>query len=389
MLRSSARPGNRRLANTSLVAVVLVTVLFAAALRNAYADEPARVAVALFPVAQGNPFRDVIAPRTLPHTAVFDTLTRMTSAGELVPQLAVSWHAPDPHTWVFKIRADAVFSNGRPLTAGTIVDVLELLGEPEASGYSIVRDLRAIRSAEAPDPETLVIATHYPDLMLPRSLSGLRIPEPDHWRRLGAAEFARHPIGSGPYRVEDWTPNRIRLVPWKGAWRPAQTPVELLLIPDQAARVQALLSAAVDVAVGVGPDDDAAVAAVGGRTHVQLGARVLTLAFVTVVDSPLQDSRVRRALNFAVNRPLIVDAILASATVPASQAIPRQAFGYDPELSPYPYDPDRARQLLAEAGYADGFAMTATVAVGAGAGDEAFFSGDCPRSPARRGPVAT
>ena len=72
------------------------------------------------------------------------------------------------------------------------------------------------------------------------------------------------------------------------------------------------------------------------------------LAFITVKESPLQDSRVRRALNFAVNRPLIVATILRGATVPASQAIPRQAFGYDPALSPYPYDPAAAKALLAK-----------------------------------------
>jgi len=369
----SAHSSGRRLANKSALAAALVLFLASWQLPVAYSEAPIRVAVALFPVAQGNPFRDVVAPRTLPHTALFDTLTRMTAAGELVPQLAVSWHAQDPLTWVFKLRTGVKFSNGRPLTATTIVEVLELLQAPEAAAYSIMRELRAVKQAQAIDAETLVITTHYPDLMLPRSLSGLRIPEPAHWRRLGAVGFAQQPVGSGPFTVEEWSPSRIRLAPWAGAWRPAVTSVEALLIPDQAARLQALLSGAVEVAVGVGPDDEVSVANVGGRSHVQVGARVLTLAFVTVADSPLQDSRVRRALNFAVNRGLIVETILGSATVPASQAIPRQAFGYDPELSAYPFDPDKARALLTEAGFPDGFEITASVAVGGGAGDEAFF----------------
>jgi peptide/nickel transport system substrate-binding protein len=369
----SAHLNRRRLANNSVVAAALVVFLASWQPVVAYSQAPIRVAVALFPVAQGNPFRDVIAPRTLPHTAVFDTLTRMTAAGELVPQLAVSWQAQDPLTWVFKLRAGVEFSNGQPLTATTIVEVIELLRAPEAAAYSVIRELRSVKKAQAVDAQTLVITTHFPDLMLARSLSGLRIPEPAHWRRLGAVGFAQHPIGSGSFKVDEWSPSRIRLAPWAGAWRPAASSVEVLLIPDEAARLQAFLSGAVDIAVGVGPEDEVSVASVGGRSHIQVGARVMTLAFVTVAESPLQDSRVRRALNFAVNRPLIVETILGSATVPASQAIPRQAFGYDPELSPYPFDPEKARTLLAEAGFADGFEITATVAVGGGAGDEAFF----------------
>ena len=340
---------------------------------GAVAGEPVRVAVALFPVAQAHPFRDVVPPRTLPLTALYDTLTRMTSDGVLVPQLAREWQAEDPHTWIFQLRTDATFSSGRPVTAAAVADVLKILLEPGAESYSIIRDLGALKAAKARDTHTLEVTTHYPDLMLPRVLSGLRIPDPQVWREQGAVDFSRQPVGSGAFVVEEWTANRILLQPRQGSWRSAHSAIEVLLIPDEASRLQALLSGAVDVAVGVGPDDATLVASQGGTTHVEIAARVITLAFVTVRDSPLQDPRVRRALNFAVNRELIVQAVLGGATVPASQAIPRKAFGYDPGLQPYDYDPGKARALLAEAGFADGFALTATVAVGSGAADEAFY----------------
>lgn len=362
-----------RLANTAPSAWLVAILLACLCLKAVAGEQPIRIGVAVFPLAQGNPFRDVIAPRTLPETALFDTLTRMTSAGELQPQLALSWHAEDPLTWVFELRPNVRFSNGKTFSAASMVAVLELLQAPSAAGFSIRRELLSIKQAVAIDAHTLKITTHYPDLMLPRSLSALRIPEPELWQALGAEGFAQQPVGTGPFRVKEWSANRIHLVPSEDSWRPAASAVEVVLVPDPATRVQALLSGAVDIAVGVGPDDVGAIVGRGGRSHVEVGGRVMHLAFVTVQDSPLQDARVRRALNFAVNRPLIAATILAGATVPASQAIPRQAFGYDPELEAYPYDPKVAKALLAEAGFADGFKITATVAVGSSPVDESYY----------------
>jgi peptide/nickel transport system substrate-binding protein len=373
MIQREVGPRQARVANSVWLCLIPLLLVASADAAPAVAGQPVRVGVAAFPIAQANPFRDVIAPRTLPETALFDTLTRMTSGGELEPQLALSWHAEDPLTWIFRLRRGVKFSNGKPFSAATVVAVLELLQAPTAAAYSIARELVTVKQASVLDAHTLVITTHYPDLMLPRRLSALRIPEPEHWQQLGPVGFAQQPVGTGSYQLQQWSANRIHLTPSLGAWRPAKSAVEVILIPDPATRLQALLSGAVDIAVGVGPDDTEAIASRGGTSHIEIGGRVMHLAFITVKDSPLQDSRVRRALNFAVNRPLIVATILRGATVPASQAIPRQAFGYDPALRPYPYDPAAAKALLVEAGFADGFAITASVAVGSSVVDEAYY----------------
>ncbi len=373
MVNSEVCPGLARVANSLLIGLVWLGLTAWSVAANAAGEQPIRVGVAMFPVAQANPFRDVIAPRTLPETALFDTLTRMTSGGELEPQLALAWHAKDPLNWVFELRRDVKFSNGKDFSAATVVAVLELLQEPTAIGYSITRELVSIKHATVLDRYTLSITTHFPDLMLPRRLSALRIPEPGQWRRLGPEAFAQQPVGTGSYQLAEWSANRVRLIPHRRSWRPARSAVEVLLIPDPATRLQALLSGAIDIAVGVGPDDTEAIESRGGSSHVEVGGRVMHLAFVTVQDSPLRDPRVRRALNLAVNRPLIAATILGGATVPASQAIPRQAFGYDPALKPYPYDPAAAKALLAEAGFGEGFALTASVAVGSSVVDEAYY----------------
>jgi peptide/nickel transport system substrate-binding protein len=189
----------------------------------------------------------------------------------------------------------------------------------------------------------------------------LRIPEPETWRRLGPLDFARAPVGTGPFVLERWRDGRVSLSAHRGSWRaPKVDRVEIVMIPDQAARVQALTSGAVDIAIGLTPEEEPAIAAAGARLHIHLKPETSFLAFVStkpgeVKDVPVKDIRVRRALNYAVNKQAIIDTILGGATAPASQISHPQAFGYNPDLAPYPYDPAKAKALLAEAGFPDGF----------------------------------
>lgn len=334
------------------------------------AAETLRIAVAAFPVAQGNPYFDTILPRALPASALYDSLTIMNRDGELGPGLALSWRALDELTWEFQLRPDVVFSNGEPLTPAAIIQAVAHLRTLAGNRYAVTRELSAIAEVERGETDSILIKTHRPEALLPRFLAGFRIPAPEHFARLGAQEFAQNPVGSGPFKLVDWQPTRATFERNPTAWRQASVErLEILLIPDQSVRLQALLSGAVDIALGLGPNDGEILASRGGYLEVDVGGRVMTLSFVTTVASPLQDQRVRLALNHAVNRELIVEALYAGATVPASQAIPRQAFGYDPTLQPIAYDPPRARELLREAGYPSGFALTATVSINNGAGD--------------------
>lgn len=337
---------------------------------NVCAAETLRLAVAALPVGLGNPYFDTILPRALPASALYDSLTIMDRGGELGPGLAARWQSLDELTWVFELRPDIVFSNGETLTAAAIVEALEHLKTPAGNRYAVTRELAAIERVEPGEGNAVIFKTNRPEPLLPRFLAGFRIPAPGHFAKLGAEAFAQDPVGSGPFKLVSWQPAKVTFERNPSAWRQAGVArLEILLIPDQSARLQALLSGAVDIALGLGPNDGDQLESRGGHLQVDVGGRVMTLSFVTNVESPLQDPRVRLALNHAVNRQLIVDALYGGATVPASQAIPRQAFGYDSSLEPIPYDPARARQLLAEAGYESGFALTATVSINNGAGD--------------------
>jgi peptide/nickel transport system substrate-binding protein len=128
--------------------------------------------------------------------------------------------------------------------------------------------------------------------------------------------------------------------------------------------VQALLAGRIDVAVALGPDEIGLIEDAGHRMLVAPEASMIILAFITTKDSPLQDLRVRRALNHAVDKEEIVATLLAGKAAVATQTAPGNSFGYDPAIPAYAYDPALAKKLLAEAGHEKGFAMAAEIYAG-------------------------
>jgi peptide/nickel transport system substrate-binding protein len=144
--------------------------------------------------------------------------------------------------------------------------------------------------------------------------------------------------------------------------RPHVQEIELRAVPDQTARTQGLHAGSIDIALGLAPEDRASVEAEGGRLKATLSPAIEMAAFITATPGPVQDVRVRRALNYAVNKERIIATILGGARNPAAQIANPQAIGFNPALKPYPYDPARAKALLAEAGVAHGFALPTLLA---------------------------
>jgi peptide/nickel transport system substrate-binding protein len=146
------------------------------------------------------------------------------------------------------------------------------------------------------------------------------------------------------------------------AWRKPKVPnLTVRAVPETSARLAGVQAGALDIALNMGPEDISALEDYGGRVHAYPQSGVMGLSFILVKQTPFSDARVRRAMTYAVNRQAIVDTIFAGKARMASQAGPSPAFGHDPNLKPYPYDPGKARALLAEAGYAKGFAFSAEV----------------------------
>ncbi len=364
----------RRLKHDRLNGWIVMLAQLLLPLACTHAATPLRVGVQAIPATMGNPYRNTFTPNIYTMGATFDGLTRIDEYGQLQPWLATSWENTGPLTWVLRLRESVKFSNGAPFTAEAVVSVVDYLSSEEAVREMIARELNFIDSARALDDHTVELTTNRPAPFLPRYLPILYMVEPGEWRRLGPVEFSRQPVGTGPFVMTDFSPAKIELTAFEDSWRKPQVDrVEILAIPEAVTRTQAVQSGMLDVAIGIGPEEVAAIEASGGRGMSWLAGSLWAIHFVDKAGSPFKDRRVRQAVNYAVDRNVIIEALLDGVPVPATQPAPRVALGHNPDLPPIPHDPDRASELLVEAGYPNGFKFVLEGTIGTGASDAAVY----------------
>lgn len=341
---------------------------------TAAAEKIVRIAVVAFPPGGANPRKSVSVFATYTWSPIFEALTAFDEDGTVIGELAESWRATSPLTWEFKLRSDVRFSNGRPLTAHDIVQNLDWLRTPAARGTPAARQLESVIGARALDENTVEVTTQEPNAVLPREISCLYIVDPVAWNELGEDEFARSPIGTGPFTLRGWDSAQIVYDRNAESWRtPKIDRLTLLELSELTSRTQALLSGQVDAAIGMGPEEEPLLAREGIRIHQRKAQDVISLTLVIGAGGPLDDVRVRRALNYAVDKSVITEVILQGRARAATQGTVAGNFGFDPTLEPYPYDLDKARNLMREAGYPNGFSFDAEVIVGSNAGDSAIY----------------
>ena len=343
-----------------------ITLLFSGVTKPASAEaQPLRVAVSALPSASFNPWASPNIPGVYVLAAVFDGLTRTGRDGEVRPWLAVTWENTDPLEWRFTLRDDVQFSNGRPLDASAVVAAITYLTGVDTVREILAQDLAHIESAEAADDHSVLIRLKRPDVLLPNVLSHLGVPEPTVFEQKGPDAFARNPIGTGPFQVTSLTSTQVRFEANPHAWnRPKAPSLQMMVLPEAAARVSSLLSGATEIAFAIGPDNGASIQDIGASVYTARLPAVLGLILVSTREaSPLSDPRVRQALNYAVNTDRLVETVLGSASRPSNQPAAPGVFGHNSDVEPFGYDPTRARALLTEAGFAEGFEMRAELSL--------------------------
>jgi peptide/nickel transport system substrate-binding protein len=315
------------------------------------------------------------APNNAVATHIFDSLVVNDETSRSVPGLAESWTRQDDTHWTFKLR-DVRFSDGTPFTAeDAIVSIRRATEIPSAASFRTYT--RSIKNMTAPDPHTLVVETRAPDPLLLNSIGRVRIISAK-FKDAPSAEFnaTRAAIGTGPYTIREYIPgNRLVLArndDWWGG-RTAWETVVLRVVTDDAARLAGLLANDLDIveAVTQGGDrvkNDPRLHLIRGISSrfVYLGMDQVNdvSPFIAGMDgkpldrNPLKDQRVRQALSMAINRQAIQERVMEGDAVIASQFLPKGGPGTSPNLEPTPFDPTRARALLAEAGYPRGFRLT-------------------------------
>lgn len=342
-----------------------LAVLLAAAPAEA-ADKVIRIAVGGWTPGLGNPYASMITGAIHPYIAMFDALTVLTDKGEVKPKLALSWQADNPTTWTFKLRPGISFTNGEPMNAAAVVTMIEWLKSPDGQRFFLASEVRNIESVTAPDDLTVVFKTKIPDVIFHKRISLLQLTPPKYFAQVGADGFAQKALGTGPFALRTWGRDTGRSI-WDAqptSWRAPRhlTRFEYVVLPEPARRTQALMVGEVDLAFGINLIDSDDLAAQGMKVVIGESDTVGGLTLPNNREgSPLKDVRVRQAFNYAVDRETIAKTILHGSVKPSSHGIEPGVFGHNPALAPYPYDPAKAKKLLAEAGYPNGIKLTANV----------------------------
>ena len=308
-----------------------------------------------------------------PLNAFYDGLVHWSSNMELQPALATSWEpSQDGRTWTFKLRQGVRFHDGTPFTAQAVkVTIDHLLDRDTASSRRASYTL--IREVATPDDSTVRIVTDPPTPDLPFLMAdgSARIISPTALQTHGK-DYGRNPVGTGAYRFEEWVPNdHVSGVINPDYWGPRPQVRRFVYrpIPEAAGRVVALRTGEADVVLNL-PGADVE----GLRQDANLTVNVTP--GLTIVEAeprqtkpPFTDVKVRQALNHAIDKDAIVNTIMRGLARPLNTPSVPGLWGTF-EHEPLKFDPNRARQLLAEAGFPNGIDVTLAYVSGRWAGDD-------------------
>lgn len=294
------------------------------------------------------------------YSYIFDTLVKTDDSGQLLPNLATSWRTVDPKTWEFKIRSGVKFHNGEVFDAAAAKYTIDRINDPDLKSPWRGGRLGAISGVEAPSADTLVIKTSVPSVVIPSGLTTIYMVPPKHVTQSGAVGFGKAPIGTGPFRVTEWVVDdhlTLERNPdyWGGA--PKLSKVTIRMVPEEAPRIAALQAGEAQVAFPLSPELVSSVTAKPDLKVAQvILGQSLVIAMRAVNSGPLEKKQVRQALNYAIDKQKIFSTLMQSqGRLLDGQLGGPNTYGYNPDLKAYPYDVQKAKQLLADAGYPNGF----------------------------------
>jgi peptide/nickel transport system substrate-binding protein len=350
---------------------ILAAVLSGVAALPAYAQKSADTLRIVMRDALPNidPFYNNLRTGVVMHHQGWDALVyRNPDTFKLEPLLATEWKLPDPTTIEFSLRPGVKFHDGSPFTADDVVYTINIVADP-ASRVSTPSNYNWIDKAEKTGDLSVRVKLKRPN---PAALEyfALVLPiYPKAYReKVGAEGYAKAPVGAGPYKVTKVEPGvSIDFERFEDYWagspkgKPAIKKMSVRFVPDAGTEMTELLAGRADWIWNMNPDQ---LEPVNRMPHLQsvrkesmrIGFLSLDASGRTGADNPMTKLKVRQAIWHAIDRKAIADKLVTGGSrVPPAPCFPPQ-FGCDGEMAVhYPYDPARAKQLLAEAGFANGF----------------------------------
>jgi len=290
---------------------------------------------------------------------VFEGLVRFDRHGEIVPALATDWSVSDDGlTWTFALREGVVFHDGSPFTADDVLAKFERARDPD-SGHVNQQYYAAITDVTVPDAQTIAFALSQPNRSL---LYNLARPDSIIYPAGSAGTQRSQPVGTGPFRFVRYVEgSEVRLERFDDYWNealPYLDGVTFRIIGDPNTRLAALQAGDIDlIGAAVPPEQVQLIEATPGLTTEAGTATTEITVAMNNARAPFDDLRVRQAITHAIDKDAIVQgAFFGQGTVIGTHMTPAEPYYID-LTDTYPFDPERARALLAEAGYADGLSF--------------------------------
>lgn len=353
---------------TAAVAVSAALTLNACSPGASSTASPTSVTAAVYLDAAGwDPYQADSGPSLTPLQTVYDTLLRLNTDGTYTGLLAETFGYTDPTTYELTIRDGVTFSDGTALDAAAVVTNLNRL--PEATGAGVA-SITSFQSATKVDDRTVRITLNAPDPGFQDELArnaGMMVSP----AALTSGNVAQVPVGAGAYVMDaartvagdSWTMTK-RTDYWNEVDYPFAS-ITFKVYSDATAILNAVRSGTVQISPGDSTTLSAAKTA-GLNVYTPQAPSIWGIVLSDRGGQNLKalgDVRVRQALNLAIDRKAVADAVAPGVSAPAQQWFAPATVGYDSALDgTYDYNPDRARKLLSEAGYPDGFELAVTIA---------------------------
>ncbi len=292
---------------------------------------------------------------------LYDPLVFQDDTGQIVPSLAERWEVSEDGTvWTFYLRQGVTFHNGDPFTADDVIATWEH-GKAESSSWPEKYTIAI--SVEKVDDYTVKVTTDGPKPLLLVTMHDFwNIIPKKYMDEVGVEGFMKKPVGTGPFMFEEWVKgDHITYKANPNYWNkgyPKAAELVFRFIPESATRVAALQADEVDIITRLSAEEADSLRNVPGVKVLQYQVpRIYYIAFDNIssgIGTPIENPKVRQAMNYAVDVDGILKALFAGNGKRAAGYVASSELGYG-IVPPFPYDPEKAKALLVEAGYPNGF----------------------------------
>ncbi|WP_339227188.1 glutathione ABC transporter substrate-binding protein [Oceanobacillus sp. FSL K6-2867] len=302
---------------------------------------------------------------------IFETLVTQDENMKIKPLLAESWEQIDDTTWVFKLREGIKFHDGSEFNAEAVKANIDRtldpeVGSPRAIMYNMITEVEII------DDYIVQFKTAYPFAPLPAHLAhpgGVMISKEQIEEDYAAMKngenpgtvISANPQGTGPFVYDDWQPGQfVRLLKNEDYWgEPAKLDsVTFKVVAEDLTRIAELETGDTDITNPLSPSDVSQIEATDGLSVQRQESSALSYLGFNMAKEPFNDVRVRQAISMAIDKEQIIEGIYDGIGIPAKGPIAPNVFGYNEEVAGLDFNVEAAKELLAEAGFEDGFSTT-------------------------------